>query len=719
MRSHLARSLHLLLSLILITTGMGFDLPSTTQPAVGVQTVPAGFADTLVANPGGQVTAFAFAPDGRLLITTQGGTLRVVENGSLLSTPALNFNTGWPVRRICSDFERGLLGIAVDPNFAANNYLYLYYTAVVTPTLVTDCASGAGRNSPNVVNRVSRFTLTGNTVLTTTEQVLVDNIPSLNGNHNGGDLNFGKDGYLYVSAGDAGTGGSLARQKSNLAGKILRVNSDGTAPTSNPFYNDPGARRCGTPGPQGSPGSSSCQEIFAYGLRNPYRFAFDPNTSGNTVRFFINDVGQNTWEEIDEGQAGADYGWNIREGPCPNGQNCTPSLPSAYTDPIHWYSHSIGNVITGGAFMPNGLGWPGAYNSAYFFADGGAETIFWMTWNGSSYTRNTFGTNLGYVVHLRFGPYNATQALYYSTGGQVRRIAYTPIPVAVPSANPAYGATPLDVTFSAQGSYGGNGNPLTYSWNFGDGSSVVNTSSLTVNHTYNQTNIYTATLTASDGSQTSAPATVQVQPGNTPPTPTITAPAPGSTFIVGQTINVQGSATDAQAQAVTLRWEVLLWHVDSANPGNAHTHTLVTLNGGSGQFTAPAPEDFNATDLSYVEVRLSATDAWGLTGVVSRTLQPELVTVTFATQPAGLQVQVNERVLTDGDAVTSWEAATLTATTWGQISGTERWAFDHWADGNLPNNPRTIVTPGSNTTYTAVFVPAQTIFLPIIRRFVQ
>jgi len=632
----------LFLSLVVLVANLGLSAPRAE--AVSVQAVPSGFTDTQVANPGGQVTAFAWTPDGRMLITTQGGTLRVVQNNILLGTAALNFNTAWPQRRICTDFERGLLGIAIDPNFAANNYIYLYYTAVVTPTAVTDCGSGAGRNSPNVVNRVSRFTLSGNTAITATELILIDNIRSLNGNHNGGDLNFGKDGYLYVTTGDSGTGGSLARQKTNLAGKILRVNSDGTPPNTNPFYNEAGARRCGEPGPAHYNGNTTCREIFAFGLRNPFRFAFDPNTSGNTTRFFINDVGQGTWEEIDESLAGADYGWNVREGPCPNGQNCTPNLPSAYTDPIHWYGRSIGTVITGGAFMPDGLDWPSQYDGVYFFADGtgGGGTIFYLTPNGGGgYTRNTFGTNLGYVVHLRFGPSGNSQALYYSTGGQVRRITLSnQAPTAFISANPTYGATPLLVNFSGAGSSDPNGDPLTYQWTFGDG--ITATTGISTTHTYTQTGVFTASLVVRDSvGLLSAPVYIQIQPGNTPPVPEIQSPTDGAEFSVGEIIGLQGSATDPQSQAFTLNWDVLLWHVDVNTPGAVHYHPFHNAVGPTSSFAAPAPEDFSATQLSYVTVRLTATDALGLSGSVTHTLQAKKVTLTFETQPSGLYARMN------------------------------------------------------------------------------
>jgi glucose/arabinose dehydrogenase len=403
------------------------------SPDVGVQAVPAGFVDELVANFSG-VIALAFTPDGRLLAGSQAGVLRVYNpvTGSLTAT-ALDFTTQWPQRRICSDFERGLMGIEVDPNFAANNYVYLYYTAVVTPTAFTNCDSGAGRNSPNVVNRVSRFTFSGNTIVTTTEQILVDNIRSLAGNHNGGDLNFGKDGLLYIATGDSGTGGSLARSRNTLAGKILRVNADGTPAAGNPTFGDAAQRRCGAPGPENyNATATNCQEIYAFGLRNPFRFAMDPTTSGNTVRFFINDVGQQTWEEVNNGVAGADYGWNEWEGPCPsNDLDCTPGVPNplSFTLPIDWYNHSLryGNpfctYVTAGAFVPTEL-WPG-YAGSYLFADGNCGTIFRLAPNGATYGRVAdFGTGIYGVRHFEFGPHQGTPALYYTNGSAVRRIRF-------------------------------------------------------------------------------------------------------------------------------------------------------------------------------------------------------------------------------------------------------------------------------------------------------
>ncbi|MGQ0604974.1 MAG: PQQ-dependent sugar dehydrogenase [Anaerolineales bacterium] len=415
---------------LLISTLSATPVQEVPPPNAGIQTVPAGFVDESLASFSGAI-AIAFTPDARMLVGSQSGVLRVYNptTGSLTAT-ALDFTTQWPQRRICSDFERGLMGVAVDPNFASNNYVYLYYTAVVTPTAFTNCDSGGGRNSPNVVNRVSRFTFSGNTIVTTTEQILVDNIRSLNGNHNGGDLNFGKDGLLYIATGDSGTGGGLARLRNTLSGKILRVNADGTPAAGNPTFGDSSQRRCGTPGPQNyGSNSTNCQEIYSFGLRNPFRFAMDPTTSGNTVRFFINDVGQQTWEEVDDGLPGVDYGWNLWEGPCPsNNLSCTPGVPNpgSTTLPIDWYNQSTGcEYVTAGAFVPAGL-WPG-YDGSYLFGDGNCGRVFRLVPNGGGgYSRAgaDFATALFAIRHMEFGPYQSTQALYYSDGSAVRRIRF-------------------------------------------------------------------------------------------------------------------------------------------------------------------------------------------------------------------------------------------------------------------------------------------------------
>lgn len=379
--------------------------------------LPAGFDDGLVTSADG-ATALSFTPDGRLLVTDKAGLLRVYEDGTPAQAPALDISS-----RVCSNSERGMLGVAVDPDFGTpnNNYVYLYYTARVGPTC---------DGSRDDVNRVSRFTMSGDTLDPASETKLIDNIPSTNGNHNAGDLQFGKDGLLYVSVGDGGCDyaapancqnqNDAARDRNILLGKVLRIERDGGIPAGNPFTG-PNSGRCNV---TGRTAATNCQETFATGLRNPFRMAFDPDAAGTSFR--INDVGGGFWEEIDRGVAGADYGWNIREGRCATGSatNCGPP-PAGLTNPIYDYSHAGGcSSITGGAFVPNGA-WPAAYDDLYLFGDYVCGRIFAISPAGSFELAS--GIPAG-PISMTFGPYRGGKALYYTTydgGGQVRRIAYT------------------------------------------------------------------------------------------------------------------------------------------------------------------------------------------------------------------------------------------------------------------------------------------------------
>src|SRR5687767_15309873 len=232
-------------------------------------TVPAGFTDTLVASGLNTPTAMALAPDGRIFVCQQGGALRVIKNGALLPTPFLTVT-------VDSSGERGLPGVAFDPNFVSNQLVYVYYTAT----------------TPTIHNRISRFTASGDVALAGSETIIMD-LPNLSTatNHNGGALHFGADGQLYVAVGDNANGAN-AQSLGTRLGKMLRITSTGGIPADNPFFNT---------------ATGDNRAIWALGLRNPFTFSFQRTTS----RMFINDVGQNTWEEINDGIAGSNYGWQI------------------------------------------------------------------------------------------------------------------------------------------------------------------------------------------------------------------------------------------------------------------------------------------------------------------------------------------------------------------------------------------------------------------------
>jgi glucose/arabinose dehydrogenase len=659
-------------------------------------TLPANFGDALVASVPSP-TALAFTPDGRLLITSQTGALRVVQNGSLITTPALDLSG-----RICSNSERGLLGVAVDPAFASNHFIYLYYT-------FNKNNSCAANTSSSPVNRVARFTLGDNNVAAlTSELVLIDNVRSPNGNHNAGDLEFGNDGNLYVSIGDGGCdyadpthcagSNDASRDSHMLLGKIVRIRTDGSAPADNPFLGSD-SDVCRLNG--GTTAGRRCRETFAYGLRNPFRIAFDPNATG--TRFFIDDVGQDTWEEVDLGQSGVDYGWNAREGHCANGSTTNCGTVAGFVNPIFDYGRTTGcSSITGAAFVPNGL-WPSTYDGGYLFADYVCGKIFLLKQSGSTWQATDFATAAGSssVVSMTFGPYQASRALYYTTyasGGQVRRVTYAGStnqpPVAVASAAPRSGPVPLQVSFDGRQSSDPNaGDTLTYSWNFGDGTPLG--SGATVTHSYGSAGVFNATLTVRDQlGAASAPATVQIQPGNTAPVPTITTPAAGTVFRVGQTLTLSGSASDTQdgsLPASSLSWTVLQHH-------NTHTHPYFGPTSGNNlTITAPAPEDLAATETSYLEVQLTATDSQGLRATSTRDVEPHTVNVTFDSAPQGRTVSVNGTTLTTPATVVSWEAYALNVSVPAQAG----YSFVSWSDGGA--QAHAITTPASPVTYTATF----------------
>ena len=255
-----------------------------TQPAAAA-TLPPGLTDTVVAGGLGSPTAVAKLPDGRLLVTSQGGTLWLVQTNGTKSV-ALDLAA---LSKVCTDGEEGLLGITPTRSSRSNGFIYAYYTARVGSCTLNGARPGGAKN------RVARFTMTGSTVDPATETILLDNMPEWGGNHNGGEVRVANDGTMFVSVGDGG-GGSPASNPSDLSlpnGKVLRINRDGTPVAGNPH----GTTACKDA--WGPPGASKvCGEIWADGLRNPFRLGFDVSAPG--AKFRINDVGDGTWEEVDD-----------------------------------------------------------------------------------------------------------------------------------------------------------------------------------------------------------------------------------------------------------------------------------------------------------------------------------------------------------------------------------------------------------------------------------
>jgi glucose/arabinose dehydrogenase len=340
---------------------------------------PPGFAETTIVGGLSLPTSAVFTPDGRLLVTEKAGAIRIVSGGMLLPTPAATI-------AVTNNSERGLLGLALDPQFASNGLVYVYYT--------TSAGSFQPPGHPfgTPKNRVSRFTMGGNTISLASEIVILDDIPSDAGNHNAGGVAFGPDGKLYISTGDGGSTPSQAQQLGNLAGKILRLNHDGTIPSDNPFVSTTGARG----------------EIWCYGLRNPWRFAWD-----EAGRLFIGDVGSNVFEEINLGLAGANYGWPVREGIAGD---------PAYTDPIYAYPHGSGASITMGVFSRSPA-YPSSLQGVLFFGDFVQGFIRTLQYSSAGATVNGFATGAPSPVHFVNGPDGRLHYVAIGTG-EVRRVDY-------------------------------------------------------------------------------------------------------------------------------------------------------------------------------------------------------------------------------------------------------------------------------------------------------
>jgi glucose/arabinose dehydrogenase len=321
--------------------------PSGTPPAITLSTVVTGLS-----SPVGMESAHDGT--GRFFVVQQGGTIRIVQNGAISATPFLDITS-----LVESGGEKGLLGLAFHPNFSTNRKFYVDYThrtGTQLQTFIVEYLVSAG--NPNLAD-------------TSTARILLT-INQPFDNHKGGQLVFGADGFLYIGMGDGGSGGDPqgnAQNTNALLGKILRIDVNTTSagkpydiPAGNPFAAGGGA-----------------PEVYAYGLRNPWRISFDTATS----RLFVGDVGQDAFEEVDIVEIGKNYGWNVMEGThCYNASTCSSA---GLTPPIVDYAHSEGESVTGG-FLYRGTAIPGMVGR-YIFGDFISGKIWILTESGATWNR--------------------------------------------------------------------------------------------------------------------------------------------------------------------------------------------------------------------------------------------------------------------------------------------------------------------------------------------
>jgi len=593
-----------------------------------------------------------------------------------------------------------LATVIAHPNFDENRWIYLFYTYNQGDT---NCDMSI---ETGPVNRCSRFVVNDDwTVDDDSEFVLFQTSSLLDKVHNGGDMEFGNDGMLYIVTGDSGARSlQYAQLRHNLFGSILRITDSGEIPDDNPFTGE-GTARCNETG-QTEEGTI-CQEIFAYGLRNPFRFAIDPYVTDKT-RLLINDVGEALWEEVNIGgtdYAGKNYGWPTLEGPCSYNSvdRCAiADSSSQYQDPYFWYQHNDAEegCAVGIAVPPPGLNWPAPYSNpnSFFFVDFVWGNFYHITEDADAYCNTCMPPVPGFhnetfhwwdrPVGLKFGPYvdhsgnnEATTplALYYTARKgdiNIRRVVYKggdnfapTVLFSVDASNVAVGGTiQFDASATTDPDHGRD--ELTFTWDFGDGSEEQ--TGVVVSHQYDAVGVYEVVVTVVDPDGASGRNSQVISVG-TQPTVEIISPAEGTTFAVGDVLFLEGAGADSEGnpldEATQLMWEVRQHH-------NNHFHPFLepTLGNKFEISEAPQPEDFSASTNSYLEILLTGTDANGVPTTVSRLVMPRTVNLDFDSEPTGLSISLDEELLVMPQRVLTWENHNLRVV----IPENEGYVFTGW-----------------------------------------
>ncbi len=730
-----------------------FALAAPASAAAPMQPVDERFQDVAVLENLDSPMAVRFAPppDGRIFVAEKSGRILAFDDAGDV-TPVVTADLSQDVH----DFwDRGMLGLALDPAFATNGRIYVLYTrdAVIggsSPRWGDGCpdppgATAAGCIVSGVLARITVNELgVASEITTLIQNEWCQQFPS----HSVGTVAFGPDGMLYVGAGEGasfyqrdwgqlpatgalppnpcgdppGEGGSLRSQDvrttadpTGLSGSILRLDpSTGAAAPGNPF----------------AAGDAGASRLIAYGLRNPFRWAFRPGTS----EIWIGDVGLITWEELNViADAGDDvaenFGWPCYEGPgrvaAWNGDPLCADLKAGdATQPAFAYEHfepvtpgdgcqwDRGGSVSGIAF-PSGYGGDRAGN--LFFTDYSGVCIFAMGPGAggrpdpSKLALFARGDGTGGPVELQDGPGGDLYYTYYDpehpTDGSVHRIRYTPgnrAPEAEVAANPSEGATPLAVDLSAAGTTDPDGDALEYAWDLDGDGAFDDATGLQVSRTYTQPGSVRVGLLVTDALGATADAHVTVTAGNTAPRPVIAAPANGAAWSVGQPIEFSGSAADDQETLGpgALEWILTLDHC----PGSVeacHTHPIEKRAGASGTILGPE-HDYP----SRVVLTLVAKDSGGLTGSTSVRLEPRPARVHVVTDTAGTAVTVDGVEGADvSRTVIAGSTVTVAAAPEQRVADV-LWSFRGWSDGAL--DASRLLTPDDDVSLTARFARAPT-----------
>ncbi|WP_344142048.1 PQQ-dependent sugar dehydrogenase, partial [Polymorphospora rubra] len=745
-RRALSSALALALS---VPVGLGL-VPGTAAPAEAAGP-PVGFTEQIVLSGLHLPTKVVFAPDGRVFVAQKDGVIKVFDSLSdTTATVVADLRTN-----VYNYEDLGMIGMAVPPSFPADPYLYVSYTydgliGGTAPTYNDTCHE---RSSCAASSRVSRLRLAGD-VMTGPEEVLLHDWCQQIESHSIGELRFGPDGALYVTGGDGASGtfvdygqagnptnpcgdppspvgGAMTPPTAEggaLRAQDLRTGGDPTGLSGTLIRVDPETAAAMPDNPMAASADANTRRIVAYGLRNPYRWAFRPGTD----EVWVADVGWRNWEEINRIVDPADgpvrnYGW-----PCYEGNSVQSGYRAAQLDlcrslyaapagtatgPHYTYHHNDvvapgdgcrtgGSAPTGITFYPTeGGNYPAPYAGALFFADYSRGCIWAMRAGPDGVPDPSdimpFTSTASGPVDLVIGPDNN---LYYAdlTGGTVRRFHYSSgnlPPQAAFTANPTSGNAPLTVSFDASNTTDPDaGDILTYQWDFTD-DGTFDASGPTATHTYTTTGTHTARLRVSDMAGAVDTETLQIFVGTDAPVPVIDSPTAALRWEVGETVSFSGHATDPQdgtLPASSLSWQLINRHCYSAD--DCHTHHVQSADGvASGTFVAPDHEY-----PSHLELTLTATDSSGLTSSTTTRLDPKTVNLTFASSPGGLELNHNGAPVSTPAVreVIVGSTNTISAPT-PQTAGSSTFTFEGWSDGGAQTH--VITAPAIATTYTATY----------------
>jgi len=607
-------------------------------------------------------TGMCILPDNRIVITEKGGgiwLLNTNETSQFL----------YKIPNVDTYFERGLQTVVADPDFTENGFLYFYFTY-------------KDNQNNQSFNRIQRFTFLNNSIDVNSSKIIFD-LPALTaGNHNGGGLVFGKDGKFYISTGDNAVA-NYSQIQDHLFGKILRINSDGTIPTDNPYY---------------TTNTGNNKAIYAMGLRNPFKLKIN-NLTGEIL---INEVGQNTWEEINILSKEANYGWPLIEG-----KRTTQTAPTNYQDPIYAYNHANGNCsITGGTFYsPQTSTYPAQYFEKYFFMDYCAGTISYIDPKLPSAT--LFASGLQGAVDM---DYDQNGNIFYlqrgaisnnATAGELWKISYSNAGNVFISVQPKNTTCTLnsEVHFEVQAHGSGN---IVYQW-FKNGIEVQNSN----NPVLIQKNIslsddgalYKVKVSNETSFEISQEVVLNVQ-NNHAPKATIVSPEASFLYEGGIILSFSGTGFDQEdgnLPASAFSWKIDFHH-------NTHVHPGMDLVTGINAGTFQIPNEGETSDNVWYRIHLTVTDNEGISTSVYKDIFPKKITLILQTSPAGIPI------LLDGSPImTPYTLQTVVGikrtieTPFHSVLNNNNYLFQDW---NLTHKSSTInlLTPNNDSMFVAHYI---------------